>query len=463
MAWEEWFCFGGTEIINNARVRGYAETAGCMIPLFQDPGCEGAVDALNDGVAYVANTVPSMIYNGIEPPTPTMRSFAPEDAPWYENTTGAPEFLGVYCISATGLEGSTMSAPVTEGVLDGGVVGRQRMATREIRFRVLLLGLSDVGAEYGMTWLQNMLRASGCGSHGTGCSSSDLTFMHSCPPTRASFGGPYDLTMEFEFTRFAHEVTCVSGPLIEQKITRDNYTAYIAEFTLVAANPRIYRPAFWSYTDNSGYGLVEDNAINLVPFPSATLAGVDVEIARNLSPNPSVEVNDSGWSATVTTVSGTSAAAYFTSGRVTDYAGVGTCSYRGRILGNGTTNVANSVTDVRIFNTVSLSIGAGRLLNVAVWGAATIITGSQSQVISLTADLLWRNGTTVVRTDSLGTAPASAFTGHVFRREGITPPTAAYDNVQVRVTGRVRWASNTVPANNSDVRVFGDAVLLSAP
>ena len=166
MAFEEWLALGGNEIINNARTVGYAKTAACPMAWFKGRTCPTLAAATLNVALYHTSAI--------------------EAAPWYD--TALPEisrrFYGAYGLSISGIEDSTRTASVTEGLSDGGVIGRVRKAPREVRVVALLAGEGRDALEYGMAWLNAALDPNACGQHGDACGTADLAYFSDCPPAR---------------------------------------------------------------------------------------------------------------------------------------------------------------------------------------------------------------------------------------------------------------------------------------
>src|SRR5690606_5859513 len=83
-----------------------------------------------------------------------------------------------------GLNVSTRSASVTEGIDDGAVIGRTRRSARQGRVRATLLARGRDALDYGISWLNSALDPDACGQHGTGCGTTDLEYLTDCPPAR---------------------------------------------------------------------------------------------------------------------------------------------------------------------------------------------------------------------------------------------------------------------------------------
>ena len=238
------------------------------------------------------------------------------------------------------------------------------------------------------------------------------------PETDAQYRARVETAM-----RFLHTVTCVSGPLVQSEFhsSDDIHYGYLVEFTMLAAVPFVFGLPREITVPPSTPTVVADAAFNLVPYPSAELASGTVLVATNYSPNPSVEVNSTDWAATNEVVSGTSPAAFFTSGRVTgELAANGSSSFRVRILGNnGSTVVTNARSYMWATQAVTVPVGTGTRMSFNVWAALVEYAGASGGVPQgIHVEVQWRATTTVLSTVTIGaTTNAADFSGKAFSRE----------------------------------------------
>lgn len=668
---------GGNEIVNSARTSGYMSSGDCPVNWIICPPCDGIADA-NGDAPYTMDGI--------------------TDAPWYDvENEPSHRFLGVHALSIEGLNDSTRTATIAEGVTDGGVIGGVRHAVRQVRVRALLSGLGEDALESGLSWLKAALDPDSCGTHGNSCGAADSCFYVACPPTRAQvvkpeafwntavtnlatnpsfeteaggvvagvdtvpglatlssstdwtstgskslritpasatdndsfanligmipnasalvgktmsaqikvrlpapltgsilpfalrfraavfiagvptevplnhtsladplvageylvsatfavpagaeewgffriangaslgngdvwvddfmliegeYGGPYfdgsfpDSTeaemqtigasvSDYEWTgaahasasthrsgtvvaiedpeayatlndsllRSMHNVTCISGPLIEQKLHRGEMWGYLVEFTLAAGTPWLFGVTKPVEIPPSLPVIVQDVPFNLMPHPSAELSSGTVVVARNLSTNPSVEVNGDTWNPWWAVVTGASPQPFLTSGRSTELAAGGSsASFLHRLLGNnGATAITNA--ESRIASTNVVQLGAytpGTRFSFSIWGAALIVAGgSGSAILELGGYAEWRNAADQnIGAVQLGTTTNPAdFGGKVFSAKSQPPPAGA-TSVHIYVIATVRWSSSATAANNSDIRVYADTVAVTIP
>lgn len=160
---------GGIEVINAARTQAYLRN---LMPGF--PYARITTDY---------NTVQDALEDG------PYTSPARDGAEWVENTDDVLDvqrnpthgFYGLYPLSIEGIDDSTMTAPVTESIFDGGTVGAERDSTRSIRVHGLLIGEDKLAVQSGMSWLRNAVRANSCGMHGDLCGYQDLRYFLAKP------------------------------------------------------------------------------------------------------------------------------------------------------------------------------------------------------------------------------------------------------------------------------------------
>lgn len=268
--------------------------------------------------------------------------------------------------------------------------------------------------------------------------------------------------------RSMHDVTCISGPLIEQKLHRGDMWGYIVEFTLVAATPWLFGITKPVVIPPSLPVVIQDVPFNLMPYPSAELSSGTVVVATNLSTNPSVEVNGDTWNHWYAAVTGTDPAPFVTGGRSTELAAGGsTASYRNRLLGNnGATVVTNARSRIAVTNIVQLgAYTPGTRFSFSIWGAVLVVGGaSGSSIVSMAGYAEWRDAADQnIGAVSLGTTTNPAdFGGRVFSAKSQAPPPGA-TSVHIYVMAEVLWSSSATAANNSDIRVYADTVAVTVP
>ena len=270
--------------------------------------------------------------------------------------------------------------------------------------------------------------------------------------------------------RRIHGLTAISGPLVTQHFHNENFHAYLVEFTLIAATPYIYgMPRNLALTPTPPT-VVQDSPYNLIPYPSAELASeTPITVATNYSTNPSVETNSTDWVSSSTTISGTAPTAFVTQGRSTDIAaGGGAASYRVRLLGdNGTTSVNAARAYIRGYQQVAIPAGTGRRVSINIWTALTANAGSSPGTIlnSLLVQYgFYTSGNVLIggSMTTLATVAPSDFAGKAHSMKSITVPATAA-SVRVQVQGDVTWSSTATSGQNSDIRLYADALAVTIP
>lgn len=269
--------------------------------------------------------------------------------------------------------------------------------------------------------------------------------------------------------RYMHSVKCTAGPtVVEERANADGmHFGKIVQFTISSEVARIFTKSKEIQLGTITPSVMSDVPYNLAPYPSAELTGGGSSImAINWAPNPSGETDATNWIGGVTTLSGSAPAAYTSFGRIVgELAAAGTASLRNRILGNGST-AASGGARLELSSTVGLGTHLEReRYSFTIWAAVLSVGGAQGAAISqLDCIVEWLNGATIVRTDTIGstTTPAD-FGGKVFSAKSVNPPTGALTHARVYVRASVNWSSSATPANNSDIRLYADALAVTQP
>lgn len=403
------------------------------------------------------------------PPPYTELSVA--DAPWYDLDlpTASGDFFGAYALRVQSTTDSTRQTPVAESILNGGTIGRTRLATRSVRVEVMLFARNSAGLEYGRSWLDSVTQPGACGQHGDRCGVTDLQFLAACPPSLADYpadGEGYNEDVE-ALVRFMHAVSVTSGPFTvgEYRFASNGFVSQIVEFTITSERAYIYGRTRDVDLPTSDSSVVQDIPYNLVPYPSAEIADADVTIATNLSTNPSVETNSTDWVSGYSLISGSSPSSYITETRSTDIASVGLASFRVRLLGNSVTEVASSRSMIIGMQDVVIPAGTGRRVSLNMWagaiiaagGAVSVLNGVQVEAIFYTA-----GGSVIGSTITVGEAGPTEMNGRPYSLKSVAVPDTAA-KVRVRARFDVTWQSSATAANNSDIRAYVDALAVSIP
>lgn len=258
----------------------------------------------------------------------------------------------------------------------------------------------------------------------------------------------YEKVVE-RLVRTLHSVTCVSGPIVEQKFHRGDTWGYVVEFVLVAAVPFMFgitKPV--AFTPSIPI-VVQDVPFNLVPYPSAELAEGTVVAATNFSTNPSLEVGITGWSpnSAVITPAPTPSQGNVASD---DLAASGTRSYKMVVT---TTNAGSAGTVYATHDVTLPTYVAGQRFSVSTWIAA-LVTGGTAVASGVRLKVEWRDGAGIIRTDTIGTGAAG---GGAIAGKSILRPAGSTIARIVAIGDYSSWSVGAVLA------VFVDAVAVTVP
>ncbi len=267
--------------------------------------------------------------------------------------------------------------------------------------------------------------------------------------------------------RYMHSVKCIAGPTVEQELVSQNgrHVGYVLAFTIAAEEPSIYTAARAINVPPTTPAVINDVPFNLAQQPRpVNLIEPLVTAIKQLSTNPSVEVDATGWAGSVTTVSGTAPGARFTAGRTTNgLAAVGVASYSGRIFGDSPATAVTGRARITLTHDVTLDSAEERV-SLGIWGAAVSIGGATgAALVSVTASVEWRVGSTLISTTQIGTSTATAdLGGRAWTLKSQKPPaTAAVARLVLDFV--VDWSASATASANSDIRVYADAAMVTVP
>ena len=210
--------FGGVEIINAARTEAYCHTAN--IAWFY--GCDSCPD-FAAGLGDKPYTSPLV-----------------DEAPWFDpDDPDTRRFYGLYPLSITGIEDSTVTAQAVEALGDGGIVTVPRVGTRTVVCDGMLVASDDTANDAGMNWLRAALRGSPCGPGVVGCTGDTVCFLRGCPEICGDTAVAEGACLDSHLVHM-HEVTTIEGPKITAKhAMSDGGSVWEIEWTMVAAKPWI--------------------------------------------------------------------------------------------------------------------------------------------------------------------------------------------------------------------------------
>lgn len=170
MAWNGYFRYGGTEIINAARTADYAHGLG----LYWVKNSEDWASGVLPGLLGTAGYSHPMI----------------DPAPWYDpDTPESANFAGIIPLEVTGIEDSTRESSVFEFIGDGGNPGTLRHATKTAVFNVALIGVDECAVEYGFRWLKRALMRRNCSPGTTVSCRGESLYYAGCLPEETGLEG----------------------------------------------------------------------------------------------------------------------------------------------------------------------------------------------------------------------------------------------------------------------------------
>ena len=445
-----WLNFGGNEIANNERVRTLTRTAPVPVGWFVDPREPSVQTALSPTESYDYDNI--------------------ENAPWYDPTQPASQnFFGVFVMGISGLPDGTRQSGIVESIYDGGTPGIPRKAVKQVTVSALLTARGLEALEYGLTWLDAVLDVDSCGQHGDLCGLTDLEFLTDIPPEQGELTDEQYRALITSKKRYLHSVWATNSPKIQSELESREIYGYNVQFTIAAGRPFIY-----SATQDLDLPpmipiVYQDIPYNLAQYPSFEVAdGTTPVVATNYTPNPSLEVDASSWNSGAFTVTGSAPAGYFTSGRSNDIAADRSYSFRGRMLGNGSTAATGEcLMQSWIDSDLTTPLGtAGTRVSFNAWMSMFVIAGAGGSTLkSMKLEVQWLNSSNAqIGANVLigSTTSATDFNGRVFAAKSLLPPTGAV-KARVLATYDVIWTSSSTPANNSDIRTYIDAVAVTVP
>lgn len=279
--YDGYFSLGSNEIVNNARAFAYSNALMPAAGIMEKPGNVPGIPLLLEQTPY---TTPEA-----------------DRAPWYdEDVPESTRFAGFFATRVTGLDDSTYSAEVVEGLKDGGFTLEGRNATREIRIRGFLLGVDELAVNAGLTWLRSALNGQVCGVHDAICRQMDLTFFAARPDLD---GTEPDLDAErLRYMRYLHDVSLTVAPIVRSRrdIAGCGHVAEV-EFAVTANDPPILTfPFVAGLSAASSVVTINEPAteiLNLAPHPSFSEWSELQTVWTNLISNPSGESGTTNWAA----------------------------------------------------------------------------------------------------------------------------------------------------------------------
>lgn len=204
MSYTGWIQFNEQELVNVSRTAQLARSLN-IDSVFTDP----------DDVAWIQSDLGGTQYDDVT------------QAPWWdEDYVGSGQFAGLLPLSFSGLDSSTLTSTPTEYVTDGGNSGKPRNATLPIVASVAIIASTEAGAEYGLRWMNRLLRDTPSNMF---CSGGELRYFRF-----GQEGSPQAHRRNVRITR---------GTSVTRKRTTDCSVTWLVTFTLTAADPFEYSDA----------------------------------------------------------------------------------------------------------------------------------------------------------------------------------------------------------------------------
>lgn len=207
-----YMAINGTEIINSARTKAYADahlpgiSVKCSHP------------ALRIALAHNEYTSPQT-----------------DAAPWYNALRpSSSRFYGFFPVKIEGASDSTQKVESQELLRDGAVHVSPRYEARDIRVVVVGMAADDEALADGVEWLKDVLENAGC-RDGLGCVGREVNMFHAAPSTTSD---------AFSMRRTFYSVAVTSGPLEKVVLPSKVGAMKQYEFVLSAGIP-------WAFTDLS--------------------------------------------------------------------------------------------------------------------------------------------------------------------------------------------------------------------
>jgi hypothetical protein len=265
--------------------------------------------------------------------------------------------------------------------------------------------------------------------------------------------------------RYLHDVAAVSGPLIQAEFQSGRHWAYQVEFTLVAANPYVFGVRRELDLPPRLPSVISDIPYNLVLHPSAELPNGTVVVATNFAPNPSLEVDAAGW---LTWYNANIPPAMQGSSRTSDLAAHGSWAYEGRVTGdNGATPITDLASDATNLQVPFPLTGlpAGTRVSFSIWSAMINLGGVGGTTLNnMSAAVHWLDAAdAIITSEPLGAGVSgAALNGQVFSGKSLLPPPGTV-KVRVAVMYSFSFSSSANASDNSDIRLYSDALAVTVP
>lgn len=181
--------------------------------------------------AYISAFMPAMRFDCDEVALDSLATvFGPystpvaDGAPWVR--PGVPEsqdFYGFYPAKVEGGSDSTYSLSSTELIIDGGVFGTSRNASRETRWTIVGFAKDEAAMEAGLTWLKDALSDECAARNTPGCVQNETITLKAPPRSAAAVSSAF---------RRHFNVGVTVPPAVFMKKTSKSGVAWTITFTL---------------------------------------------------------------------------------------------------------------------------------------------------------------------------------------------------------------------------------------
>jgi hypothetical protein len=245
--YEGYMSFDGVEVINMERLMAYVD-AGIVPSGVAVEDCTGTCEGLGEAL-------------GDQPYTSPIQ----DQPPWFDqHNPDTVDFAGIVPLEVTGMDGSVRTVEMVNLLTRGAVPMRPVYGPRTIAVSAFLVGRTSAGVEAGLAWLTNVLHRV-CTDTGA-CDGADLKAFTSCPTPICPGGiGSPDDPLEPTTWPYSPDTWLVAG----------------------------------GHTQAAGVGYTESQAdpgVDPSNSPGDSVLISDAPLLfQNWSPNPSAEVNVTGW------------------------------------------------------------------------------------------------------------------------------------------------------------------------
>lgn len=278
MAFDGWFRFNGTEVVNTERTVTYARAVTSGLTVRDCSSC--------DGLRWIAN----MPEDGLDvDERSAYRTPFLDNPDWVDyDDADTLNFAGFFPTSISGIEDSGLSAEVTQATRDGGFVSKPRRAAKEVRFAGVLLGANDRANSVGLRWLTRTLSRQA----GNECDSGVLEYFSACPDCLNLEGYDYTKPPARGTSQGGSLWRAVGGSYVKNGDGTGTYTPSAGSYLEFSPMNAVCDPM--SLTVLFSDGLRNVQRTNFIKNPSYRAKGPGQSIRTNLIENPRA-TDPAGW------------------------------------------------------------------------------------------------------------------------------------------------------------------------